>query len=161
NPATPVPFPYSGFGSVLVEGEHSKESHVFFARRILAFLPELRRDRMSLPLRKLDFFGNYAVLRDRHRSLEILLDDQILPLRRDQTWNQWRRLLDANIEITADFVHTGKYQKRKGEWELIEWEAALPSRTEVKPPEDLESLILNARRQYARIGRHFDQIDLL
>jgi len=82
-------------------------------------------------------------------------------LRWDQTWNQWRRLLNANIDITADFVHTGKYQKRKGEWHLIEWEAALPSRTEVKLPEDLDSLVLIAQRQYSRIGRHFDQIDLL
>lgn len=161
NPETPTPFPYSGFGSVLVEGEQAKENDVFFARRILAFLPELRRHTLTLPLRKLDFFGDYAVLRDRTRKLEILLDQQLLPLRWDQTWNQWRRLLNANIEITADFVHTGRYQKGKGEWHLIEWETALPSRTEVKLPEDLESLVLNARRQYSRIGRHFDQIDLL
>jgi len=161
NPETPAPFPYSGFGSVLVEGEQSKKSDVFFARRILAFLPDLRRDTLTLPLRKLDFFGDYAVLRDRSRNLEVLLDHQLLPLRWDQTWNQWRRLLNANIEITADFVHTGKYQKRKGEWALIEWEAALPSRTEVILPEDLDSLVLNARQQYSRIGRHFDQIDLL
>lgn len=161
NPETPAPFPYSGFGSVLVEGEQSKENDVFFARRILAFLPELRRHTLTLPLRKLDFFGDYAVLRDRTRKLEILLDQQLFPLRWDQTWNQWRRLLNANIEITADFVHTGRYQKGKGEWHLIEWETALPSRTEVKLPEDLESLVLNARRQYSRIGRHFDQIDLL
>jgi hypothetical protein len=161
NPETPTPFPYSGFGSVLVEGEQAKESDVFFARRILAFLPELRRHTLTLPLRKLDFFGDYAVLRDRSRKLEILLDQQLLPLRWDQTWNQWRHLLNASLEIIADFVHTGKYQKRKGEWHLIEWETALPSRTEVKLPEDLESLVLIARRQYSRIGRHFDQIDLL
>lgn len=161
NPETPAPFPYSGFGSVLVEGEQAKESDVFVARRISAFLPELRRHILTLPLRKLDLFGDYAVLRDRSRKLEILLDHQLLPMRWDQAWNQWRRLLNANIEITADFVHTGKYQKRKGEWDLIEWENALPSRTAVKLPEDLESLVFNARRQYSRIGRHFDQIDLL
>jgi hypothetical protein len=161
NPETPTPFPYSGFGSVLVEGEQAKEGDVFFARRILAFLPELRRQTLTLPLRKVDLFGDYAVLRDRSRKLEILLDQQLLPLRWDQTWNQWRRLLNANIEITADFVHTGKYQKRKGEWHLIEWETALPSRTDVKLPGDLESLVLIARRQYSRIGRHFAQIDLL
>jgi hypothetical protein len=161
NLETPTPFPYSGFGSVLVEGEQAKEGDVFFARRILAFLPELRRHTLTLPLRKVDLFGDYAVLRDRGRKVEILLDQQLLPLRWDQTWNQWRRLLNANLEITADFVHTGKYQKREGEWHLIEWETALPSRTEVKLPEDLESLVLIAQRQYSRIGRHFDQIDLL
>jgi hypothetical protein len=64
NPETPTPFPYSGFGSVLVEGEQAKEGDVFFARRILAFLPELRRHTLTLPLRKLDSFGDYAVLRD-------------------------------------------------------------------------------------------------
>ena len=51
NPETPTPFPYSGFGSVLVEGEQAKEGDVFFARRILAFLPELRRHTLTLPLR--------------------------------------------------------------------------------------------------------------
>lgn len=161
NPETPIPFPYSGFGSVLVEGEQAKESDIFFARRILAFLPQRRRHTLTLPLRKLDFFGDYAVLRDRGRKLEIFLDQQLLPLRWDESWNQWRRLLNSNIEITADFVHTGRYQKRKGEWHLIEWETALPSRTDVKIPEDLESLVLTARQQYSRIGRHFDQIDLL
>jgi len=38
--AIPVPFPYSGFGSLLVQGERSAESGVFFANRILAFMPE-------------------------------------------------------------------------------------------------------------------------
>jgi len=51
NPETPTPFPYSGFGSVLVEGEQAKEGDVFFARRILAFLPDRRRHTLTLPLR--------------------------------------------------------------------------------------------------------------
>jgi hypothetical protein len=57
-PDAPVPFPYSGFGSLLVEG--ATEGDTFFTRRILAFLPEHRRHTFSFPLRKLDFFSDYA-----------------------------------------------------------------------------------------------------
>src|SRR4029077_15222749 len=63
-PDAPVPFPYSGFGSVLVEGEQATESGTFFARRIMAFLPERHRRKLTFPLRRLDFFSDYAMLRD-------------------------------------------------------------------------------------------------
>ena len=42
NPSVPVPFPYAGFGSLLVRGERAAENGVFFANRILAFMPERR-----------------------------------------------------------------------------------------------------------------------
>lgn len=160
-PETPVPFPYSGFGSLLVEGEQTKEGGIFFARRILAFLPERHRRKLTVPLRKLDFFRDYAILRDRNRKLEVLIDQQLLPLKWDPTWSRWRHLITASAEISADFIRTGKYRKRKGEWRLIEWETALPSRTEVTVPPDLEESILNARRAHCRFGQHFDQIDRL
>ena len=110
--AIPVPFPYSGFGSLLVQGERSAESGVFFANRILAFMPERRRRTVPVPLRKLDYFEDYAILRDRHRKLEVLIDHQLLPLRWDPTWSQWRHLITATVEISADFIHTGRYRKR-------------------------------------------------
>ena len=47
-------FPYGGFGSLLVAGELSREGRTFFARRIIAFSPELRHRRLHVPLRKCD-----------------------------------------------------------------------------------------------------------
>jgi len=161
HPDAPVPFPYSGFGSLLVEGEQATEGGAFFARRIVAFLPERRRRKLTFPLRKLDFFSDYAMLRDRNRNLEVLIDQQLLPLKWDQTWSQWRHLITSSIEISADFIRTGKYRKSKGEWRLVEWETALPSRTEVNVPENLQESILKARNTNSRFGRHFDDIDRL
>jgi len=42
DPEVPATFPYGGFGSLLVTGERSRDGQTFFARRILAFLPEQR-----------------------------------------------------------------------------------------------------------------------
>src|SRR5260370_26358876 len=81
--AIPVPFPYSGFGSLLGQGERPAESGVFFANRILAFMPERRRRTVPVPLRTLDYFDDYAILRDRHPKLDVLIDRQLLPLRSD------------------------------------------------------------------------------
>jgi hypothetical protein len=160
-PDAPISFPYSGFGSLLVEGACGKEGDTFFARRILAFLPERRRRKLTVPLRKTDFFNDYAIVRDRKRRLEALIDQQLLPLKWDQTWSQWRHLITANIEISADFVRTGKYRQVKGEWRLVEWETALPSRTEVTLPPGIQEAVLNARRAHSRFGKHFDDIDQL
>jgi hypothetical protein len=114
-----------------------------------------------VPLRKLDYFDDYAILRDRDRKLEVLIDHQLLPLRWDPTWSQWRHLITATVEISADFIHTGRYRLRRGEWKLIERETALPSRTELEMPDDLEDEILKARRAYTRFGQHWKQIDRL
>ena len=158
-PDAPVPFPYSGFGSLLVEG--GTEGDTFFARRILAFLPERRQRTFAFPLRRLDFFSDYAVVRDSRRKLEVLIDHQLLPLKWDQTWSQWRHLISGSIEISADFVRTGKYRKRDGEWQVEEWETALPSRTEVKVPSEVHESIVKARNSHSRFGQYFDEIDRL
>ena len=160
-PGAPVPFPYSGFGSLLVEGDPNTEGEVFFARRILAFLPDRRRRKLTYPLSKLDFFNDYAILQDRHRKLEVLIDQQLLPLKWDETWSQWRHLITANIEVSADFIRTGKYRKHEGKWRLVEWETALPSSTEVSVSPDMQESILKARNAHSRFGRYFDDIDRL
>ena len=65
----PAIFPYGGFGSLLVAGELSRDGQTFFARRIVAFSPELRRlRRLYLPLRKCDFYNDRALCRDLRRS---------------------------------------------------------------------------------------------
>jgi len=161
DPTIPVAFPYSGFGSLLVQGERPQDGNVFFANRILAFLPERTRRVVPVPLRKVDYFDDYAILRDHKRKIEILLDHQLLPLRWDPTWSQWRHLITGAVQISADFIHTGRYRKRHGEWKLIEWNAALPSRTELEMPEGLEQEVLDARRTHTRFGQYWKQIDRL
>jgi len=161
DPTIPVPFPYSGFGSLLLRGERAAENGVFFANRILAFMPERRLRKIPVPLRKLDYFDDFAILRDRNRKLEVLIDHQLLPIRWDPTWSRWRHLITATVEISADFIHTGRYRKRGGEWKLIEWETALPSRTELEMPEGLEEDILKARRTHSRFGEYWKHIDHL
>jgi curved DNA-binding protein CbpA len=159
--ATPVAFPYSGFGSLIVRGERSADSGVFFANQILAFLPERRHRTVPVPLRKLDYFEDYAILRDHSRKIEVLVDHQLLPLRWDPTWSRWRQLISATVEISADFVRTGRYRKRAGEWKLIESETALPSTAELTAPDSLEEEILKARTAHTRFGKYWKQIDRL
>lgn len=161
DPTVPVPFPYSGFGTLLVEGELAKEGGAFFATRILAFLPERRHRTVPVPLRKLDYFADYAILRDRNRKIEILIDHQLLPLRWDPSWAQWRHLITATVEISADFVRNGHYRRRGDEWKLMEWESALPSRTELVMPAGVEEAILEARRSHSRFGKYWKHIDRL
>jgi len=109
-------------------------------------LPAERRHRtVPVPLRKLDYFEDYAILRDHSRKIEVLVDHQLLPLRWDPTWSRWRQLISATVEISADFVRTGRYRKRAGEWKLIESETALPSTAELTAPDSLEEDILRAR----------------
>ncbi len=158
-PDAPVPFPYSAFGTLLAEG--ATEGDTFFARRILAFLPERNHRTFAFPLRRVNFFNDHAILRDSRRKLEVLIDHQLLPLKWDQTWSQWRHLISASIEISADFVRTGKHRKRGAEWQFEEWETALPSTTEITIPAEVHESILQARNAQSRFGRYFDEIDRL
>ena len=56
DPEAPALFPYGGSGSLLVSGERSRDDWTFFARRIIAFLPERQRRRFHAPLRKCEFY---------------------------------------------------------------------------------------------------------
>ena len=159
----PAIFPYGGFGSLLVAGEPSRDGQTFFARRILAFSPELRRRRFHVSLRRCDFYDDRALCRDVRRKLEFWLDPAALHTIWDRTWNQWKHLLGTKIEVEGTFVQTGKYRKRRGEWELVTWETALPSRQEVKLPADFQQQLETARTTYHRFGQYsqaFDQIRL-
>ena len=155
----PAIFPYGGFGSLLVAGEPSRDGQTFFARRILAFSPELRRRRFHVPLRKCDFYDDRALCRDVRRKLEFWLDPAALHTLWDRTWNQWKHLLGTKIEVEGTFVQTGKYRKRRGEWELVTWETALPSRLEVKLPADFQQQLESARTTYHRFGQYSQALD--
>ncbi len=163
NPEAPAVFPYGGFGSIVVSGERSRDSHIFFAHRILTFLPEHRNRRFHLPLRNCDFYDDRALCRDVRRQLEFWLDPAVLHVPWDPTWNQWKHLLRTKIEVEATFVPRTKYRKRRGEWELVSWETALPSRLEVKLPADFQQQLQAAQAAYHRFGKYnaaFEQIRL-
>ena len=159
DPEAPAIFPYGGFGSLLVAGEPSRDGQTFFARRVLAFSPKLRRLRFHVPLRKCDFYDDRALCRDVRRKFELWLDPAALHTFWDRTWNQWKHLLGTKIEIEGTFVQSGKYRKRPREWELVTWETALPSRLEVKLPSDFQQQVGTARTAYHRFGQYSRALD--
>jgi hypothetical protein len=159
DPEAPALFPYGGFGSLLVAGEPSRDGETFFARRILAFSPDLRRRRFHVPLRKCDFYDDRALCRDVRRKLEFWLDPAALHTLWDRTWNQWKHLLGTKIEVEGTFVQSGKYRKRSEKWELVTWETALPSRLEVKLPPDFQQQMESAKATYHRFGQYSRALD--
>lgn len=158
---SPAIFPYSGFGSLLVSGDRSRDGKTFFANRILAFRPELTRYRLSAPLRKFEFYTNCAVYRDPRRGLELTVDQAAMPVIWDQTWNQWKHLLAAKVEIDATFVQTGTFRMKSGEWQAVEWETALPSGLRVNVPSSLHEQIEAAKKTFHRFGQYSRAIEQL
>jgi hypothetical protein len=161
DPEAPALFPYSGFGSLLASGGRSRDGNTFFANRILAFRPELKRRRFHAPLRKFEFYSTTAVYRDARRKLELAADQAAMPIIWDQTWNQWKHLLAAKVEIDATFVHAGKFRMKSGTWELVEWETVLPSRLHVNLPANLEEQIDAAKKTFHRFGQYSRAIEQL
>src|SRR5215469_14987183 len=155
----PALFPFGGFGSVAVAGELSTDRETFFARRILSFLADHRTRRFRAPLRRVEFLSNRAVYRDSRRKAEVFLDELVLPLSSDPTWNQWKHLVGAKFGVDAAFLKCGKYRLRNGGWQLITWETALPSRIQISLPADLRNALDTARKTYTRFGQYFDAID--
>lgn len=151
--AVPALFSFGGFGSIVVSGERSRDGQTFFVKRILSFIPEHRQRRFHAPLRNFDFYNDRAIYRDGRRKLEVLVDPALVPLVWDATWNQWKHLLGARVEIKATFVETGNYRHRGGAWHLVKWETALPSRIEVKLPADIAEQVETARKTYHRFGQ--------
>ncbi|MGB8890419.1 MAG: hypothetical protein WCC87_27075 [Candidatus Korobacteraceae bacterium] len=160
----PAIFPYGGFGSLLVGGEPSRDGKTLFARRILAYSPELKRRRFHIPLRKCDFYDDLASCRDTRRKLEFWLDPVALQIHWDRAWNQWKHLMGTKIEVEGAFVQSGKYRKRNGEWDFVTWETALPSRLHVRVPSDFAQHLEAARATHHRFGQYaraLDQVRLL
>ena len=155
DPEAPVLFPYGGFGAILVAGELARDRQTFFAHHIVSFLPDRRRRRFRAPLRRIDFLHDHAVYRDSRRKVEIVLDPVILPIAWDPTWNQWKHLLPTKIGVDATCVASGKYHLRSGEWQLVSWFSALPSRVQLSLPADVADQVQAAKRTYHRFGQHF------
>ncbi len=158
NSSAPALFPYDGFGSILVAGNRSQDGVTFFATQILSFIPEHRERRFRAPLRYFDFHNDRAIYRDARRKVEVTLDQSALPITWDTTWEQWKHLLGAKLELKGTFVETGKYRHRRGEWQLMKWETALPSRIAVKVPANLSAQVETARNRYHRFGEFSDAL---
>lgn len=159
DPEAPAPFPYGGFGSLLVTGQRSRDGQTFFADRILSFLPECRHRRFRAPMRQCDFYDDRALYRDSRRRLDLWIDPALLHMMWDATWNHWKHLLTTKMEVSATFVQSGKYRRRRGQWELVQWETALPSRVEVKLPDRVQEQLETARTAYHRFGQHSAALD--
>jgi hypothetical protein len=155
----PPLFPYGGFGSILVEGRLANDEGAFFADRILAYKPQMTTRRVSLLLRRCEFFPDRVICRDPRRKLEVWLDASSLPgLEWDVTWNHWKHWLQSRIAVEATFVHAGKYRFVEGEWVLHNWHAALPSRLSARLPEEFSTDIQQARTIHALLGKHAELI---
>jgi len=159
DPEAPAVFPYGGFGSIVVSGERSRDGSVFFAHRILVFLPEHRSRQFHLPLRNCDVCNDRALCRDVRRKLEFWLDPAALHTVWDASWNRWKHSLSARLEVDGTFVRSGKYRKRGGNWELVNWETALPSRLAVRLPADFPQQLETARTTYHRFGQYSRALD--
>ena len=152
DPSAPAPFPYGGSGSILAVGDRSRDGQTFFATQILSFQPERQERRFRAPLRNFDFYDDRAIYRDARRKLEVTLDHSAMPIIWDATWNRWKHLLGAKVELHGTFVQMGRYQRRNGKWSLNMWETALPSRIQVKVPANIAEQIEAARKSYHRFG---------
>jgi hypothetical protein len=152
-------FPYGGFGSILVDGHLSDDEDVFFADRILAYKPEMTSRKVTLLLRRCEFFEDRVVCRDPRRKLEVWLDSNVLPgLGWDLTWNHWKHWLRTRIEVQATFVHAGKYRLYNGKWILRKWQAALPSRLQVHAPSNVAEDLQHAQTIHALLGEYADLV---
>ena len=157
--AAPALFPYGGFGQCVVAGDLSEDGTTFFARRLLSYRPDQQQRHFRAPLRRVDYMNGYAVYRDSRRKVEVFLDPALLPVGWDPTWNQWKHLTGAKIGIEGTFVESAKYRQLAGDWHLIRWETALPSRVCVTVPADAQKSLATAHQTYERFGQYHDAIE--
>jgi len=161
DPLSPTLFPYGGFGSLLSVGDISRDGSIFWASRILSFLPDQKLKYFRAPLRNIVFYKDHAIYRDSRRKLELLFDHATLPLLWDSSWNQWKHLLGAKIGVKATFAQSGKYHRCAGAWHLVKWETAFPSRLEIELPSNITEQIAEARRIHHRFGEFSEALDLI
>lgn len=117
------------------------------------FRPTQSTKTIRAPLRHCTFYKDRALYGDIRRKLKVPLDACVLPLSWEPSWNRWKHLLGGHAEIKAVFVQTGEYRHRGGTWELRTWESALPSRIELKLPENVRDQIARAQNNYLRFGQ--------
>jgi hypothetical protein len=75
------------------------------------------------------------------------------------TWNHWKRWLRGRIHVDATFVHSGTFHLHEGEWVLRSWHTALPSRIQVRLPDDIADDIGRAKMIQALLGENSDAVE--
>lgn len=158
DPNSPALFPYGGFGQCIAAGELAPDGQTFFARRVLSYLPNQHQRQFRAPLRRIEYLNDYALYRDGRRKVEIYIDRALLPIGWDPTWNQWRHLIGPKAGIAGTFVESGKYRQSNGEWRLVQWQTAVPSRLSLVLPQNTEESLASARLAYRRFGEYHDAI---
>jgi len=84
-----------------------------------------------------------------------------MPLVWDQSWNQWKHLLGAKVEIDATFILTGRSRMKGSERVLTKWEGALPSRLQITVPDGVQEQIVEARNKYQRFGQYSRALEMI
>ena len=125
----------------------------------------MNRRRFHIPLRKCDFYEGRALCRDARRKLKFRLDPVALQTQWDPSWNE-SEASTGKQDRSGWHVRfsVSKYRKRHGEWDLVTWESALPSRLNVKVPSDFPQQLEAAKATYHRFGQYsraLDQMRLL
>jgi hypothetical protein len=159
SPEIPAIFPYGGAGRLVVAGERSRSGETFFAHRILVFVPDKNHRKFELPLRYCDFYSDKVLCRHLRRKLRFWLDPDVLRINWDPSWNRWKHLVGAKIEIEGDFASTANSEQPRGSSQSVNWETGLPSRLSVKQPPDLNKDIENTRSLYCRFGQYSRALD--
>ena len=159
DPHAPALYPYGGFGLCVVSGDLADDGKTFFVRKLLSYLPDQTQRKFRAPLRRINFFDGYAVYRDGRRKAEVYLDPSVLSLGWDPTWNRWKHLVGTKLGVAGAFVEAGKYRRCGGEWRLVRWQTAVPSRLTIHVPPDAAEAVNAARRAYDRFGQYHDSIE--
>ena len=67
--SSPALFPHGGFGSLIVSGNLSRDGAIFYASRILSFLPGMTTKTIHAPMRKCVFYEDLMMYRDSRRKV--------------------------------------------------------------------------------------------
>ena len=159
DPAAPALFPYGGFGQCVVSGELAEDGGTFFVRRILSYLPDQRHASFSraaaphrLPGRPRRLSRQPPQSRGAHRPRRSSRSAGIRPGINGSTWSARRPASAGHSSLS------GKYRHNGGEWQLVRWETALPSRLTCELPSEAQIALAAAKRAYQRFGEHYDAI---
>lgn len=159
DPNAPPLFPYGGFGTILVEGSLSADCATFFGSRIVAYRPSIEQRRISVRLRRCEFLEDRINFHDPRRRCLASIDRNLLPeLRWDLTWNHWRHWLRSRIELEGAFAKTAGPASTNAARSGGNWLVAVPSRTAVRAPEDLNADVEMARSTQELLGEHADLV---
>jgi len=108
---------------------------------------------------KCEFYSDRTLYRDIRRKLELWIDPAVLHQVWDATWNRWKHLLGAKMEIKRNFRKEREVSPAQGQMGTGHMGNALPSRLEIKLPSDFVQQVEAAKRTYHRFGQYSPSLD--